>query len=323
MIRGTLMLLLAVALLSGAAAGGSPADGASTSDVVGSDDHLLVQEFKSVRGVEHEATLDTSNDTLVVESHNPTNETKEYAGYVVQVYDWRHYSVSQSLAPNETKRQTYVINDTLSIARTTHSVSVHGWGENASANFTFTKEIGTDSPERYPVPEIVATELVQNPSEERTGLYLAVTIRNAGEQSYDTYLYVHTNETDGNRAPAGVPLGNNRTTAYVPLAEHPSDHVQGEVRLYHGSVANDTGIRDQVFFEGSLESDTEFEEEPFDPITPPYEENAYEYGNDGGGGGGGDVDGLSLGNRILPATALALLVVVGLFGLLGLLFRLR
>ncbi len=213
-----------------------------------------------------------------------------------------------------------MISDILSVTRTTHSVSVHGWGENASANFTFRKEIGTDSPERYPVPEIVDTELVGNPSEERTGLYLAVTIRNPGEQSYDTYIYVHTNETDGNRAPAGVPLGKNRTTAYVPLNEDPSDHVQGEVRLYHGSVANDSGIRDQVSFEGSLDGETTFEKERFDPITPPYEDNAYEYGSEDGGG---DDDGVSLGDRIVPATALAALVVAGLSGLLGLFFRLR
>jgi len=322
MIRGTLVTLLLIGLMSGAVVADESSIDANTPESTDIGDQLLVQEFTTVYQVEHRAVLNTSNDTLVVESHNPTNETEEYAGYVVDVYDWRHYEVSQSLAPNETKRQEYVINDTLSITRTTHSVSVHGWGENASANFTFRKEIGTDSPARYPVPEIVNTELVENPSEGRTGLYLAVTIRNPGEQSYDTYIYVHTNETDGNRAPAGVPLGKNRTTAYVPLSEDPSDHVQGEVRLYHGSVANDSGIRDQVYFEGSLDGETEFEKESFEPITPPYEENAYEYGNEDGGDDG-DGTGVSLGDRIVPATALALLVVAGLSGLLGLFFRLR
>ncbi len=320
MIREGILLLLTVSLLSGAVAGTVSSDETRHSETVVGGDEVLVQEFRSVYDVEHTAILNTSNDTLVVVSQNPTNESEEYAGYVVDVYGWRHGEVSQSLSPNETKRQEYALNDTLSITRTTHSVSVHGWGENRSANFTFDKEIGTESPERYPVPEIVDTDLVENPSKNRNGLYLAVTVQNAGEQSYDTYLYVHTNETNGRRAPAGVPLEQNRTTAYVPLNEDPSDHVQGEVRLYYGSVTNDTGIEQQVYFEGTLDGNTTFREEPFEPITPPYEDGAYEYGTDRLGG---DDAGVSMVGRLLPATGYALLVVVGLTGVILLFFRLR
>lgn len=320
MIREAILLLLTVCLLSGAVAGTVSSDETRHSESVVGGDEVLVQEFRSIEGVEHRATLNTSSDTLFVESHNPTNETKEYAGYVVQVYGWRHGEVSQSLSPNETKRQEYALNDTLSITRTTHSVSVHGWGENRSANFTFDKEIGTESPERYPVPRIVDTEIVDSASRNRTGVFLAVTIRNKGNQTYSTYLYAHTNETQGERAPGFVPSDQEERTVYLKLNEDPSDHVQGEVRLYYGSVTNDTGIEQQVYFEGTLDGNTTFQEEPFEPITPPYEDGAYEYGTDRAGG---DDAGVSVAGRLLPATGYALLVVVGLSGVILLFFRLR
>jgi len=93
----------------------------------------------------------------------------------------------------------------------------------------------------------------------------------------------------------------------------------GEVRLYRGSVQNDSGIRDQIYFEGSLEDGVEIRNESFEPIRPPYEENSYEFTpNVSDGSGGGTLD-----TNVLFATALAFGAVVGVSLVIGFLFRLR
>jgi len=93
----------------------------------------------------------------------------------------------------------------------------------------------------------------------------------------------------------------------------------GEVRLYRGSVQNDSGIRDQIYFQGSLDEGVEIRNESFEPIRPPYEENSYEFTpnvTDESRGGSLDTD-------VLFATGLAFGVVVGVSLVIGFLFRLR
>jgi len=320
MSRTIALWLIVVLLLAGFVPGGSV--GLTETNVTedASESAVLVRNFTSTYGVEHTATLDTTNDTIVVESYNPTNETEEFAGYVVHVEDERYDTVDQSLEPDERTREQWTFNDTMAITRTNHSVSVHGWGENASARFNYTKEIGTDNPERYPVPEIVDAELVDSASRNRSGLFLAVTLRNEANRTYKTAIYVHTNQTQGERVPTFVPQETDARTVYVPLEDDPFEPIQGEVRLYRGTVKNDSGIRDQIYFEGTLDGDTDIENESFEPITPPYEDDAYEFDD---GEKEPESDERSLGDRILPATAMAVLVVVGATILLGLLFRLR
>jgi hypothetical protein len=318
--------ILVVAVLTSfvvPAVGAPPVPQGESPELSVSSNQQLTKNFTSTYGVKHSATLDVENDTVIVRSHNPTNESKSYAGYTVTVEDRRIASVDKQLNPGETTTESFTFNGTLSIVKSNHTVLVHGWGNNATARFNFTKEIGTENPERYPVPEIVDAELVENPPERRSGLYLAVTVENLGKQSYLTYMWVHTNETDGQRVPAGVASRKNRTTWYVPLEEDPSDHVQGEIRLYHGSVKNDSGIRDQVYFEGTLDGETEIRHEEFEPITPPYEEGAYEYGDGGAESSEEQQNGPTLGSRVVSATAIAFLVFVAVAGVLGLFFRLR
>jgi hypothetical protein len=321
----TVLLVVFVSSMIIPAVGATPAleNNGIESTELSPNDHIRTKNFTSTYGVEHSATLDTENDTIVVRSYNPTDQTKGSAGYTVSLYNRTLETVDKSLEPGERSKEKFRFNDTLSITRTNHTVYVSGWGDNATAKITFTKEIGTDNPERYPVPEIVDAELVEDPPEKLGGLYLAVTVENLGEQSYTTYMWVHTNQTDGQRAPARVTRGKDRTTWYVPLEEDPSDHVQGEIRLYRGSVKNDSGIRDQVYFEGTLDGETEIRHEEFEPITPPYEEGAYEYGDGGAESSEEHQNGPTLGNRVVSATAIAFLVFVAVAGVLGLFFRLR
>lgn len=321
--------ILVVAILTSfavPAVGAPPVSHGESPELAASSGDRLTKNFTSTYGVNHSATLDVENDTVTVWSHNPTNETKTYAGYSVTVEDRTFATVDQQLDPGETTTRDFTFNGTLSIVKSNHTVLVHGWGDNATARFNYTKELGTDNPERYPVPEIVDAELVKDPPERRSGLYLAVTVENLGEQSYLTYMWVHTNETDGERVPAGVTLGENRTTWYAPLEEDPSAHVQGEVRLYRGSVKNDSGIRDQVYFEGTLDGETEVRHEEFEPIRPPYEDDPYEYeaaDAEGAGSSERKQSGPTLDDRLVPATAIAFLVFLGVCGALGLFFRLR
>jgi hypothetical protein len=309
------LLLLSVGALSSFGVGAHDAD----FDGFDADNDTRTKEFVGFYGVQYTTTLNTSSDELTVELHNPTNSTQEDVPVVLHVYD-RRYDVSRvTLKPGEQREESWELNETMDIGRTDHSVAIYGLGENASVRFNFTKKITADNPGRYPTPEIVDADLVTSTPNNRTGHFLAVTVQYTGNHSYATYVYVHTNQTDGERAPAGVAYGQSTDTAYLDLQEDPGDKVMGEVRLYRGSVQNDSGIRDQIHFEGRVDGTTEIRNESFEPITPPYEENSYRFTPDGADAS----DGGSLGEDVVVATTLAFGVVVVVSLVIGFLFRLR
>lgn len=277
------------------------------------------KQFEGFYGVEYTARLNTSSDELTVELHNPTNKTRQKVPVVLHVYDRRYNSTRIRLDPKERWKKQWQLNETLDVGRSNHSIGVYGLGENASVQFNFSKNININNPARYPIPKIVDAELVLDPDQNRTGLYLAITTKNRGQLSYATYLYVHTNQTVSNPIISRVPKNEKYHTAYVPLQEDPGDKVMGEVRLYRGSVQNDSGIRDQIHFEGRVDGTTEIRNESFEPITPPYEENSYRFTPDGADAS----DGGSLGEDVVVATTLAFGVVVVVSLVIGFLFRLR
>lgn len=288
------MVVASVVLLSaGIFAGVS----ASTSDYQ-SNTSSINGTLNSSTGIIYHYTIQPNNLSMSIEIKNPTNQYQR-PHFKARVDEWARHTININLGAGETSEHEIDLKKSIDVQNNTHTVTVSTFGNWTDVTFTTTDEVLERN--AVPKPHIsnveIVTDVYDGPFnttlDGKTVTMAHVTVTNPTNQLYSMKLMVHSLETGGGWYGASVSRGENRTIEAV-LDEELGETVAGEARLYTGKPSEMEGALDQVEFVGRAGGETEFYERSYRPVTPPWEENPYQYENASVSGGDGllgtDVD---------------------------------
>lgn len=241
--------------------------------ITATDSAAVEKKFTSMVGIEYSASFDPTTHRLSIEVENPQGRSFS-TGYRIIVDKKTVYDTDFTIAPGHRKQRDFNISRNLSILSPDHEIIVSTYG--GSATFQFQQKLDR-SYGTYPY--FTDVEMGSKQIGPRNYSAVNVTIRNPGPRSYLLRVVAYTLNTSGYYSSIFVPA-NGSGTASVPLEEGFDDPVAGELRLYRGNISDAEDGIDQVEFTSEREGETAFQRQAYEPITPPWEPNPYEYENE-------------------------------------------
>ncbi|SNZ02391.1 hypothetical protein SAMN06269185_0010 [Natronoarchaeum philippinense] len=192
------------------------------------------------------------------------------------------YKVSRS-GPTLENGGTWSTNVNLSnkynVSKKNHSVRVSSFG--VVVNTTLTKQYDLENP-NIPATRIQNVEVVETKHDGEPTAAVDVVFKNPSPRVYGASIYAHTLKTNLRTGNAMVPRNQTTMVTRLHLREDPDEMVEGELRMTTTRLNKDKGLRDQVWFRGTADGDTEWQREPYEPVGYISGENPYTYSKDEG-----------------------------------------
>lgn len=192
---------------------------------------------------------------------------------------YRESRNSSALEVGGTWKTTYNLTNLYDVSSFNHSIEVYTLGP--QFNTTLTKEYDLADP-NAPAPHIEDVEVIESTYNGDRTAALDVVFENPSPRYYQAYVFAHTLETRSIKRGASVPVRNKTTVTRIHLREGPDEEVEGELRMTTARLDEDRGLRDQVWFRGTADGETEWQREAYEPVGYQNSEDPYRYDNDEG-----------------------------------------
>lgn len=223
-------------------------------------------------------SIDEAQDRAAV-SYRKTNESKREPAPLIKIDTKRFRKSSPDLNVGDSWNSSWDLRKAYDARKNTHNVSVFTIGP--SLNTTTHYEFDLTDP-NTPATRIEDVEVIETTRDGEETAALDVEVVNPALRSYPTSLFIHTFDTHGLKRSAIIPPGENRTVERIYLNERPGEEVEGELRLTSARLDEDRGVRDQVWFRGTADGETEWQREEYEPVAyRGANQSGYRYGNDG------------------------------------------
>jgi len=165
------------------------------------------------------------------------------------------------------------------VSKDFHNVEIYTLGDDL--NQTLEREYNLEDPD-IPAARIQDVEVVETTYNGEPTAAVDVVFENPSPRAYGGYVYAHTLQTISARDVALVPVNENTTVSRIHLREGPDEVVEGELRMTTARLDEDKGLRDQVWFRGTADGETEWQREPYEPVGYRNSEDPYRYDTDEG-----------------------------------------
>ncbi|MEE6210480.1 hypothetical protein U3A55_09950 [Salarchaeum sp. III] len=236
--------------------------------------------FDSLMGAEYTVSFGESTKQLRVDIENPTDRTLNTT-YSFDVDGWEYSRSTFTLKPDESRHQAYNITDGIRVEQDVHSIHLVTAG--GSAQFEFNRTYSTLNPANVPVPKITDIEVDTGTARGNESTVAYVTVENPSKNVYVSHVVGYTQETAATSSMAN-PLPGTSETVTLELLEPIGSEVQGEIRLFMGQPNETEGALEQVEFSGAAGSETEYEQEVYEPFSLDGPNGGYSYGGSGSEG---------------------------------------
>jgi hypothetical protein len=222
--------------------------------------------------------IDKSNDSASAE-YTELNET-DIPGTPLLVVDGHRFSKESSeLEVGETWTATWDLNETYNVTKEQHRVGVYTFGPELET--TTERKFNLTDPD-IPATRIKNVEVVETTYQGESRAAVDIVLENPSPRAYSGYIYAHTVETHGDRASGTVPIDEKTDVTRIILRERPDQEIEGELRLTTEDLDEAEGLRDQVWFRGTVDGDTEWQREQYEPVGYRNSEDPYRYSKDEG-----------------------------------------
>lgn len=219
-----------------------------------------------------------SNHSIFVEYHRVAEPVFDPS--ISFKIDGHHENVEgPSLKSGDQWSTTLNLNNLYDVNRNNHSIEVYTLGPNL--NTSLEKEYDLEDPD-IPATRIRDVEVVETTYNGEPTAAVDVVFENPSPRAYGGYVYAHTLQTISARDVALVPVNENTTVSRIHLREGPDEEVEGELRMTTARLDEDKGLRDQVWFRGTADGETEWQREPYEPVGYRNSEDPYRYDDDEG-----------------------------------------
>jgi len=182
-----------------------------------------------------------------------------------------------SLKTGERWSTTLNLSTMYNVSRLDHDIEVYTVGPRL--NTSLKREYNLEDPD-IPATRIQDVEVIETTRNDEPTAAVDVVLENPSPRAYSGYIYAHTLQTSWARAIGTVPVDQNTTVARIYLREDPDEEVEGELRLTTARLDEDRGLRDQAWFRGTADGETEWEREPYEPVGYENGEDPYRYDSD-------------------------------------------
>ena len=217
--------------------------------------------------IKYEITANWENNSIHIEFTNGNQHESRFR-YAIFLNLNRFHSYNSRLSKNETVEKTFDISEQLKASKENHTIKVNV--KDDSAEFTGHDPITEQRTSKMETPYI--TNISIEPSTwADASAEVRVTVMNPSIHDYDTDIAVHTDWTRTSREIRF--RANSTNTVEVPISEATdgpldelTDDISGELRLLFGAPDDPAHAFDQASFEGSVDGETEFEREEYEPI---------------------------------------------------------
>jgi len=165
------------------------------------------------------------------------------------------------------------------VSKDNHNVTVTIYGRDF--NTSFHKDYDLEDPD-IPATRIRDVEVIETRNDGERTAAVDIVLENPSPRSYAGKVYIHTIKSTQRSGLGTVPIRTEREVARVHLREGPDEDVEGELRLTTTHLDEDTGLRDQVWFRGTADGETEWQREPYEPVEYRSSDDPYRYTKDEG-----------------------------------------
>lgn len=257
----------------------SIACGATSSPAVAAQENstILTNESKfdeyniniMINKLEHSASVE----------YTKLNETDLSTSALLIVDGHRFRNESPEMEAGETWTATWDLNETYNVTKEQHRVGVYTFGPELET--TTERKFNLTDPD-IPATRIKNVEVVETTYQGESRAAVDIVLENPSPRAYSGYIYAHTVETHGDRASGTVPIDEEIDVTRIILRERPDQEIEGELRLTTEDLDEAEGLRDQVWFRGTVDGDTEWQREQYEPVGYRNSEDPYRYSKDEG-----------------------------------------
>jgi hypothetical protein len=198
---------------------------------------------------------------------------------LLRVDGHRSSKESSELEVGETWTATWDLNETYNVTKEQHRVGVYTFGPELET--TTERKFNLTDPD-IPATRIKNVEVVETTYQGESRAAVDIVLENPSPRAYSGYIYAHTVETHGDRASGTVPIDEEIDVTRIILRERPDQEIEGELRLTTEDLDEAEGLRDQVWFRGTVDGDTEWQREQYEPVGYRNSEDPYRYSKDEG-----------------------------------------
>ncbi len=227
----------------------------------------------------YDVSISISKDDIATVKYEKVGETLVRPSATFAIDGYVKQSEGPHLNTGENWSATINMSTRYNVSKDYHTVEISTLADNY--NDTIYKEYDLEDPD-IPATRIRDVEVVETTYNGEPTAAVDVVLENPSPRAYGGYVYAHTLQTISARDVALVPVNTNTTVSRIHLREGPDEEVEGELRMTTARLDEDKGLRDQVWFRGTADGETEWQREPYEPVGYRNSEDPYRYDDDEG-----------------------------------------
>ncbi|GAA0681161.1 hypothetical protein ACFQDG_02820 [Natronoarchaeum mannanilyticum] len=235
------------------------------------------EDINTSQGYDIYANISSDNVATVEYEKNGRTIARPLATFTVDGYPEQFEG--PSLDKGENWSVSVDLNNRFNVSKSSHQVEVVTLDN--SYDRTIEKEYDLEDPD-IPATRIQDVEVIETTYDGEPTAAVDVVFENPSPRGYSGNVYAHTLQTISARSVAIVPVNQNTTVSRIHLREGPDEEVEGELRMTTARLDEDKGLRDQVWFRGTADGETEWQREPYEPVGYRNTEDSYRYDTDEG-----------------------------------------